>query len=201
MQRIGHPAGHRPLWKAESRQIVINYLLERPGDVNPRGFRRSGSFNTIFYLGCQNLMSLKCERISSKVLTKNRFTSSGDPDISIQVGPPRTRSRTSSDVLYEKETQEQFRESARKKEIYIGGRFAFAGDGPPFGPAQNQPRGRGCPEGLPTFDPIFFSMSRTRTFCWMYMSSGDFPGASSRFIPPSPVALRQHTNTTHTVTL
>lgn len=45
-----------------------------------------------------------------------------------------------------------------------------------------------------TFDPIFFSMRRTRTFCWMYMSSGDFPGASSRFIPPAPVALDTQTN-------
>lgn len=49
-----------------------------------------------------------------------------------------------------------------------------------------------------TFDPIFFSMSRTRTFCWMYMSSGDFPGASSRFIPPAPVALRTQTNPRYT---
>jgi len=40
-----------------------------------------------------------------------------------------------------------------------------------------------------TFDPIFLSMSSTRTFCWMYISSGDLPGASSRFIPPAPDAL------------
>lgn len=62
-----------------------------------------------------------------------------------------------------------------------------------------QTTGQTGSEPLPTFDPIFFSMSRTRTFCWMYMSSGDFPGASSRFIPPSPVALWQHTNKRNTV--
>lgn len=45
-----------------------------------------------------------------------------------------------------------------------------------------------------TFDPIFLSMSSTRTFCWMYISSGDLPGASSRFIPPAPEApLNHHT--------
>lgn len=48
-----------------------------------------------------------------------------------------------------------------------------------------------------TFDPIFFNISRTRTFCWMYMSSGDFPGASSRFIPASPVALERQMRNAH----
>lgn len=37
-----------------------------------------------------------------------------------------------------------------------------------------------------TFDPIFLSMSRTRTFCWIYISSGLFPGTPSRFIPLLP---------------
>lgn len=55
-----------------------------------------------------------------------------------------------------------------------------------------------CKDTVLTFDPIFFSMSRTRTFCWMYMSSGDFPGASSRFIPPAPVALDTQTNPRYT---
>lgn len=41
-----------------------------------------------------------------------------------------------------------------------------------------------------TFEPIFLSISSTRTFCWTYISSGVFPGASSRFIPPAPGALQ-----------
>lgn len=105
----------------------------------------------------------------------------------VRVSPPTTRSRNSSVVCVIKKFKSNLENRLEKKKIFW---FVFAVYRPMFRPTQ---------DSLPTFDPIFFSMSRTRTFCWMYMSSGDFPGASSRFIPPSPVALWQHTNTKHTV--